>query len=1092
MRRWAKGTAALAAAMAVAPPYGAGTAHAAPPTAPDKGGRATVTLITGDRVHVREDAGGRPLVRIEPGAGREKVAFYRRSRGGELSVVPADAAPLVAAGRLDAALFDVTRLLRDGYGDGARPDIPLIVAGTPARRAAAPAGGTVTRPLAALNGAAVAARKDRAASVWASVRSSLTGGATAASGTGRVWLDGRVRATLDRSVPRIGAPSAWRAGYTGKGVTVGVLDSGIDAAHPDLAGSVVAERDFTGSGDVRDRNGHGTHVASTITGDGVADPRYRGVAPDARLVVGKVLDENAAGSFSGVIAGMEWIAQQGVRVVNMSIGASLPSDGTDPLSAAVDALTARTGTLFVVGAGNAGGDGSVTAPGLAEAALTVGAADADDGVAGFSSRGPRPGDGAVKPDVTAPGVDITAARAGGTSAGDPVGDRYTTMSGTSMAAPHAAGAAALLFQRHPGWKPAQVKSALMTTARPAEGASVFAQGAGRIDVGRAVAQRVLADRGGVSFDLRRAGASQRVTFRNEGDVPVRLDLALRMRGPDGPAPDGMFSVSPAVLEIPAGGTADATVTAEPGQAPRGRYEGGLTARRGDEETLRLPVGAVWEPALREVRLAGVDRTGRPAGTTVETTPWAVLTDLATGRQAETYISGSGVAARVPAGRYSLHAVVPTGDTDMALFSYPDLSVGDRDLTITADARRARRVAVRVDSRTAVRAGTDEIGVTETVAGTPLSFGVAVAGTVTGLSARPTAKVAGRPFGFYHVANLAEPDGPRAYHLQHLSDGRIPRRLERRVRDAELAAVDSAYHGDRPLTGRRETVARVPGVLFGAGYGEYPVRLPGRRTELYTASSALRWSRVLSAGQDEGEGFLISGSDPSTGEPGRTAHRWNAAAPGTVGGGVRKAANGPMAFRTSPFATADATGYRSHPTTARTSLWRNGELLGSSDSDTVQVPTPPGEARYTLRSTAERAASWTGLGTRSETEWKFPYTPTMARMEEPPLFVVRTEGDFDQDNRAPSGGRFALALRVTDGRLHSPGTPPRFGRPSVEASYDDGRTWHPAEVTTAGDNRWRAGLTHPPLPGGHVSLRVRLSDGEGTSLDQTVIRAYGLR
>ncbi|WP_034487325.1 S8 family serine peptidase [Actinomadura oligospora] len=1086
MRRWAKGAVALVMGAAVVPPGGGAAAFA--DEAKGAGGRDSVlTLVTGDRVHVVTGPDGKQLVRAEAGAGRENIAFYRKARAGELTVVPSDVAPMVMAGRVDPALFNVTRLLKDGYGDADRKEIPLIVGGTSKERAVAPAGVSGVRPLAALNGTALTARKDKAASVWAS----LTGGKrTLAPGIGHVWLDGKVRATLDKSVPRIGAPAAWQAGYTGKDVTVGILDTGIDATHPDLAGAVVAERDFTGAGNVRDGNGHGTHVASTITGDGVADTKYRGVAPDARLVVGKVLDDHATGSISSVIAGMDWIAQQHVRVVNMSVGAWLPSDGTDPLSAAANTLTASTGTLFVVAAGNDGADRAVSAPGIADAALTVGAADADDAVAEFSSRGPRVGDGAIKPDVIAPGVDITAARAAGTSMGEPVNDRYTTASGTSMAAPHTAGAAALLFQEHPGWTAAQVKAALMTTAKPKSDVSVFAQGTGRIDVGRAAAARVFADQGSLSFDLTRAAGNRKVQFRNEGDAPVRLDLALKVTGPDSEAaPSGMFTVSPAALDVPAGGTAEATVSTDPGKGVVGRYGGGLTATRGGEEVLHLAVGGVREAPSHEIRLAGIDRNGNPAGTTVETLPWMALTNLATGEPVENYYSGNGVVARVPAGRYSVNAVVPTGNEDQALFSYPEVIVGDRDVAITADARRAKRIAVQVDSRTAVRSGYDEIGVTETVAGVQQAFGVTSEGT-GGFSAVPTAAVAGRQYGFYHVANLAEPKGPRAYHLQRLVDHRIPDDLDYRVADAQLAAVDSVYHSDRPLTGLRETFAKVPGVIFGAGYGTSSVPMPGRRTELYTASPGLSWSRWLS-GTVNGDQFWNIGTAPSTDRPGRTAFHWNVAALGSVGGGIRKFKDEPMVFNAYPLVSSDARTMLSGPMTAKTEVWRNGELLGAADSDSVRVTTPSGEGRYTVRSTADRNASWTALGTHSETEWTFPYTPTLATMEEPPMFAARVDGAFDQKNRAPAGLPFELALRITDGRLSTPASPPRLTHATVEASYDDGKTWQPAKVTATGDDRWTASLTHPSSPDGYVSLRINVSNDEGTSLKQTVIRAYGL-
>ncbi|MFC5181326.1 S8 family serine peptidase [Actinomadura harenae] len=1086
MRRWARGAVALVLGAAIVPP-GGGTPAFAGETAGPGGRDAVLTLVTGDRVHVVTGSDGERLVRVEAGEGRRNIAFYRKARAGELSVIPADVAPLVMAGRVDPALFNVTRLLKEGYGDSARKDVPLIVGGTPKTRAVAPAGARDVRPLAALNGTAITARKDQAASVW----QSLTGGKrTLAPGIAHVWLDGKVHATLDKSVPRIGAPAAWKAGFTGKNVTVGILDTGIDATHPDLAGSVVAERDFTGSGNVRDGNGHGTHVASIITGDGVADTKYRGVAPDARLVVGKVLDENASGSFSNLIAGMDWISQQHVRVVNMSVGGYVPSDGTDPLSAAADELTAGTGTLFVVGAGNDGADHAVLAPGIAASALTVGAADADDAVADFSSRGPRIGDGAIKPDVIAPGVGITAARAAGTSLGEPVDDHYTKLSGTSMAAPHAAGAAALLVQEHPGWTAAQIKAALMGTAKPKDGVSAFAQGTGRIDVGRASAAKVFADQGSLSFDLTGAASTQRVRFRNEGDAPVRLDLALKVTGPDGAdAPSGMFGVSPAVLDVPAGGSAEATVSVDPAKGALGRYSGGLTATRGSEEAVHLAVGGVRQAPAHEIRLTGIDRNGNPAGTSMETLPWMSLTNLATSELVDNYYSGNGVVARVPAGRYSVQAVVPTGQEDYALFVYPEVVVGDRDVAITADARQARRVAVRVDSKTAVRAGTDEIGVTETVAGFQQSFGVGVEGT-SGLSAMPTKEVAGRQYGFYQVANLVEPNGPRAYHLQRLVDHRIPGDLEYQVADAQLAAVESTYHSDRPLTGLRTTFAKVPGVIFGAGYSTYSVPMPGRRVELYTASPGLRWGRYLEATANDGGPFEV-GTRPSTDRPGRTTYHWNIAALGSVGGGIRKFKNSPMAFSAYPFVSSDGRDAQSSPLTAKTEVWRNGELLGAQDSTAAWVTTPPGEGRYTVRSTADRNASWTSLGTHSETEWTFPYTPTMAAMEEPPMFAVRTEGAFNRNNRAPAGTPFNLALRITPGPLNAPTSPPRLTHATVEASYDDGKTWQPAKVTPTGDDRWKASLTHPSNAGGYVSLRINVSNDEGTSLKQTVIRAYGL-
>src|SRR4029079_6624987 len=135
-----------------------------------------------------------------------------------------------------------------------------------------------------------------------------------------------------------------------------------------------------------DINGHGTHVASTIVGTGAAsDGRYRGVAPGADLIVGKVLGgPEGSGQDSWVLAGMEWAAKSGAEVVSMSLGDVAPSDGSDPMSQAVDALSAEYGTLFVIASGNAGPE-SISSPGAAASALSVGAVDKLDVLAYFSS-----------------------------------------------------------------------------------------------------------------------------------------------------------------------------------------------------------------------------------------------------------------------------------------------------------------------------------------------------------------------------------------------------------------------------------------------------------------------------------------------------------------------------------------------------------------------------------------------------------------------------------------------------------------------------------------------------------------------------------
>ena len=273
-----------------------------------------------------------------------------------------------------------------------------------------------------------------------------------------------------------------------------MLDTGYDATHPDLQGRVLTSANFTSDATTTDGNGHGTHVASTIAGSGAAsNGKRKGVAPGADLIIGKVLADGGYGEDSWVMAGMVWAVDQGADVVSMSLGGDA-DDGTHPLSRAVNELSASSDTLFVIAAGNNGynGPSTVSSPGAADAALTIGAVDVHDTMAPFSSRGPRLRDGALKPEVVAPGVDVTAARAAGTQRGPVVDEYYTTISGTSMATPHVAGLAAILKQEHPTWDGEKLKSVIANSTVPVANATGFDAGTGRIDALAAVRQDVLA------------------------------------------------------------------------------------------------------------------------------------------------------------------------------------------------------------------------------------------------------------------------------------------------------------------------------------------------------------------------------------------------------------------------------------------------------------------------------------------------------------------------------------------------------------------------------------------------------------------------
>ncbi|MBK9613309.1 MAG: S8 family serine peptidase [Dehalococcoidia bacterium] len=190
-----------------------------------------------------------------------------------------------------------------------------------------------------------------------------------------------------------------------------------------------------------DRQGHGTHVAGIIAGSGSGSARrFSGVAPDAALLVARVLDDRGAGWSSDVMAGLDWAVVQGARVVNLSLSSEHYGDGSDALSLFCDAVV-QQGVVGVWRPAMTARLHTVGAPGCARQVLTVGASTDADGIAEFSAHGPT-ADGRIKPDVLFPGTLITSTRARGTHMGASQGDLYTEASGTSMATAHASGVAA--------------------------------------------------------------------------------------------------------------------------------------------------------------------------------------------------------------------------------------------------------------------------------------------------------------------------------------------------------------------------------------------------------------------------------------------------------------------------------------------------------------------------------------------------------------------------------------------------------------------------------------------------------------------------
>ncbi|MFK4064468.1 S8 family serine peptidase [Streptomyces sp. NPDC029674] len=709
----------------------------------------TVTLITGDKVTVTRLPGGRQAVTVDRPAGASG-AVRSRIADGRVTVVPDEARPYLRSGVLDERLFDVTGLIRQGLasaepGKAGAGRLPLIVTYEKKGRGARelPRGVEKVRSLESVGGVAVVAEEPGA--LWRSVRGK-------ASGIGKVWLDGRVEADMARSNEQIGTPKAWEAGLTGKGVKVAVLDTGYDAGHPDLAGRVGESRSFIPGEEVADRNGHGTHVASTVGGSGAASEgeKEKGVAPGASLAVGKVLSDEGFGSESEIIAGMEWAAEDvDARIVSMSLGSQEASDGTDPMAAAVNSLSERTGALFVVAAGNTGAPSSIGSPGAADAALTIGAVDSADEAAYFTSRGPRAGDHALKPDLSAPGVDILAARSRLTE-GEGF---YTEMSGTSMATPHVAGAAALLAERHPDWTGRQLKDALMSSSKQLDGGA-YVLGAGRVSVSDAVDARVTAtgsvDLGFYGWPYESNEPVDRViTYTNSSDADVELSLSVQG------AADGVVTLADSTLTVPAHGTASTTVTGDGAKAPVGNTSGAIVATAGGKKAAHTAFGLVKEEERYTLTVHVKDREGAAAAADL------VVRRLAGGTEPfPAAVGGSGtLKLRLEPGTYALSTFLDVrgakGADSLGLGFLADPQIRlDRDRTVTLDGRKLREIKADVDRRTETRQLLMEYD--RKAGGAELAGAVQVPVKYDSVFAAPTEKVTEGSFEYRTVWRLGKP------------------------------------------------------------------------------------------------------------------------------------------------------------------------------------------------------------------------------------------------------------------------------------------------------------------------------------------------
>jgi subtilisin family serine protease len=391
-----------------------------------------------------------------------------------------------------------------------------------------------------------------------------------------VHYDHEVKATLEKSIPQIGADKIWETyGNQGEGIKVGIIDSGIDYMHPALGGGfgasfkVVDGYDFVNlDSDPVDDNGHGTHVAGIVSANSL---ELKGVAPKSILYAYKVLDENGHGLESDIISAIERTVDPNddgdmsdkLDVVNMSLG----SDGGNPNDASSIAVNnaSKLGVVFVIAAGNSGyrtpvegkennyfynGSASIGSPGTAELAITVGAVDSVDQRARFSSKGPNKTTFGIKPEVLAPGVNIHSIFLGQTT---------EILNGTSMATPMVTGVVALLKSIHSDWNTERIKSAVINTAKDI-GLNAYNQGGGRVQAFKAVSSSSWITPAVLNLGLDEPSTSLWIrmdTFYVHNSTNASQNYTTTVSGLTGGI---TMSISPSGFTIPSGGSTQLIAT----------------------------------------------------------------------------------------------------------------------------------------------------------------------------------------------------------------------------------------------------------------------------------------------------------------------------------------------------------------------------------------------------------------------------------------------------------------------------------------------------------------------------------------------------
>jgi hypothetical protein len=679
-----------------------------------------------------------------------------------------------------------------------------------------------------------------------------------------------------------------------------------------------------------------------------------------------------------------------------------------------------------------------------------------------------------------------------------------------MATPHVAGAAAILAQQHPTWDGATLKAALMAAAKPNPEIGVFEQGAGLVDIDRAIKQQTTAEPAAMTFTHVKDSQGRDVTYHNLGDTAQAFTLAVKLTAADGkPVPADLVSLSAPQVTVPAGGTATVTVTAKHWIGGRDVVVNGALTATATGSGVRVTTPIAVDAERFTLTLPFTDRDGH-APTAADQFAGALIYDLDSGRIAGAWAQQGVAAVDLRKGHYLVDGFVQRVDNmnrvrELVEMTAPSVSLTD-NRTIPMDARTAKPISIRPPDRTA-QLDHAEFGWTRRVkppqiwgSHDPFStifnveFGLVYTAQVGGDVRTPgfVSYVRGK----WGKGSLGVPvvNSPFAYHLYFPSKGRMFTGLTRTVSAKDVATVKANLQAVKADLGTREAFPRTPGnspvyASLATGHPQYPAsyqyQLPRTVTEYYNdegewstwyaPSDALfmsNWTRYR-AGKTYHEvwgGGVTGPVFPEPDFPQQFATRyWNntLAVPGILFGD----GSGHLGIRTG------------RNQEASTTLYRNGKKFASVNEEAYTFIVPPAKSKYRVVTTVNSGTPFV-LSTKFTGEWTFTSEKVPeGQLVKLPLSAIRFTPKLN-NGKAPAGKTLTLPILIERQKGAVAGTTKSL---KSQVSFDDGRTWKTVAVKRRGE-KGSASIARP-AGSGFVSLRASATDTRGNTVKETIIRAY---